>query len=105
MDPGVESHNNRGAQCDVSTLLTMLYKIAPLLLVPLWAYHKGNWWLLTGIAVSFAGSVLAGQYSRLVLLFASYCIGFFIRNGISIDYYTTFYFLLRRVGVYNVEPG
>ena len=91
-DPVAESYSNRGARWAIFTILAMLYQVAPLLIIPLWAYHVGNWWLLAGIAASFVGSAEAGQYSRATLLFGCYCIGFWIHYGFSIYHYTTFYF-------------
>jgi hypothetical protein len=36
--------------------LVMLYVIGPALLVSLWSYREGNWWLLFGIPLSWAAS-------------------------------------------------
>jgi hypothetical protein len=33
-------------------VLVMLYTIAPLLIIPFWAYHEQHWWLLIGIVVA-----------------------------------------------------
>jgi hypothetical protein len=73
-------------------LLFLLYSAGPLILVPLWAYHEGDWWLLVGIAISFLATKLAAQYSRSVFYFLCYCIGFWLRNGFSLHQRTTFYF-------------
>jgi len=74
-------------------MLWMLYIVAPLIIIPLWAYHMGNWWLLAGIAVSYLASDSAGKASRSIFVFGCYCIGFWIHNGFSIYHYTTFYFV------------
>lgn len=49
----------RGSRKAVFNILVMLYVIGPLVIIPLWAYHEGNWWLLIGIAVSYATSFIA----------------------------------------------
>jgi len=82
----------KGARGPLFILLTMLYMVAPLIILPLWAYHEGNWWLLAGIAVSYLASGSAGKASRTVYVFGCYSIGFWIHNGCSIHHYTTFYF-------------
>ena len=66
---------------------TFLYGWAPLLIVPLLAYHYENWWLLFGILFSYAGA--AGQLS---VLFTVVAIGFWIGNGFDIRQYLTFFF-------------
>lgn len=68
-------------------VFTALYGYAPLLIVPLLAYHYGNWWLLFGILFAYAGA--AGQLS---VLFAVVAIGFWIVNGFDIHQYITFFF-------------
>jgi hypothetical protein len=82
----------KGARWAMFTFLAMLYTVAPLIIISLWAYHVGNWWLLAGIAVSYVASASAGQASRIIFVFNCYCIGFWIHNGFSIYHYTTFYF-------------
>ena len=73
-------------------LLAVLYQIGPLLLIPLWAYHESNWWLLIGIGVSWVASFSAASRSKLFFLFACLCIGLWIHSGFSIYQYITFYF-------------
>ena len=68
-------------------LFTFLYGWAPLVIVPLLAYHYDSWWLLFGILFSYAGA--AGQLS---VLFAVVAIGFWIGNGFDIRQYLTFFF-------------
>jgi hypothetical protein len=41
-----------GARATMFTILVIMYKFAPFVLVPIWAYHERNWWLLFGILVS-----------------------------------------------------
>ncbi len=83
----------KGARLVVFTFLAMLYMTGPLVIIPLWAYHVGDWWLLFGIVFSYIGSRSAGKYSNGIFLFGCYCIGFWIHNGVHIHHYTTFYFL------------
>jgi hypothetical protein len=83
----------KGARWAIFNLLAVLYTLAPVIIIPLWAYHLGNWWLLAGIVVSYVASRSAEKASRAVFVLACYCIGFWIHNGFSIYHYTTFYFL------------
>ena len=39
----------------------MLYLVAPIVIIPIWAYHEGNWWLLFGIIVA---CVIAPQLAQ-----------------------------------------
>jgi hypothetical protein len=68
-----------------------LYLLAPILVIPLWAYHERNWWLLLGIIVACLiapqlaqrkGSTVGG-----ILLLAS--IVLFFTKGIH-NYFTFF---------------
>jgi hypothetical protein len=36
-----------------------MYSVAPLILVPVWALLERNWWILTGIPLSWAGTQFA----------------------------------------------
>jgi len=76
----------------------MLYMVAPIIIVPLWARHVANWWFLVGIAISYVASLSAGSYSRSIFIFACFCIGFWVRNGFSFYHYTTFYFFCAMCG-------
>jgi len=87
-----------GPRKAIFNLLSLLYMAGPLIFVPLWAYHVRNWWVLTGIAVSYLATASAGQYSRLIFYFGCYWIGFVIHNGFSVFYYTTFYFFCAAYG-------
>lgn len=42
----------RGAYRTIFNILVLLYKVAPIVFIPLWAWHERNWWLLIGIVVS-----------------------------------------------------
>jgi hypothetical protein len=82
----------RGARKAIFNILVMLYMAAPLIIIPLWAYHVGNWWLLVGIVVSYVASFSAANRSKIIFLFACFCTGFWILSGFSIYQYITFYF-------------
>jgi hypothetical protein len=88
----------KGPRWVMFTFFALLYQVAPVVVVPLWAYHVGTWWLLFGIAFSYLGSALAEQYSRSIFLFGCYCLGFWIRNGFNSHDYTTFCFLCASSG-------
>jgi hypothetical protein len=82
----------RGVRKTAFYVFTLLYMAAPAVLIPLWAYHMGDWWLLIGIGVSYMATFSAGQYSRAAFYFSCYCIGFWIHKGFNFYGYTTFYF-------------
>jgi len=51
-----------------------LYLLAPILIIPVWAYHERNWWLLLGIVASLIATQLAqlkGSFIGGLLLLAS----------------------------------
>jgi hypothetical protein len=80
-----------GARKTIFNFLVLLYLIAPLFIIPLWAYHERNWWLLIGIVVA---SVVSPQLAQRkghsiggLLLLA--CIVFWFFKGIH-NYYTFF---------------
>ena len=51
----------RGACRTVFNILVLLYLAAPCVIVPLWAWHEHNWWLLFGIIVSAIGTRIAAR--------------------------------------------
>src|SRR4029453_17390701 len=51
----------RGARRTVFTIFVLLYLAAQFVLVPLWAWHEHNWWLLLGILVSAIGTRIAAR--------------------------------------------
>ena len=55
-----------GARKAIFNVMAMLYLIAPLLLVPPCAYHEHNWWLLAGIAVSWAASATTANSASVI---------------------------------------
>jgi hypothetical protein len=81
-----------GAKRTVFNILVMLYTVAPLILIPLWAYYESNWVLLAGIAVSYLASFSAARQSKIIFLFTLLCIGYWIRSGFHIHDYITFFF-------------
>ena len=81
----------KGGRKVIFNTLVMLYLIAPLILIPLWAYHERNWWLLLGIIVAcLIAPQLAqrkGYFIGGVFLAASFV--FWISKGVH-NYYTFF---------------
>ena len=74
------------------TVLVQLYLVAPMLVVPFWAYHERNWWLLFGIVASLIASQLAqlkGNSIGGVFLLANLI--FLFTRGLH-SYYTFFSF-------------
>lgn len=53
----------RGARSTIFTIVALLYTVGPLVLIPLWAFLEKNWWLLLGIAFSYAANLVAGSNS------------------------------------------
>jgi hypothetical protein len=51
----------RGARRTIFSILVLLYLIAPVIFVSLWAWHEHSWWLLAGIAVSAVGTRIAAR--------------------------------------------
>ena len=70
----------------------LLYFVAPLLLVPIFAYSAGNAWLLFGILFSYVGTASAPSRSSVVTLATLGMIGFWLSQGFSIYQYATFYY-------------
>ena len=59
---GVPSQLIRGrSRALIFSILVLLYARAPFILVPLWAWHEHNWWLLAGIILSLFGSKSAAR--------------------------------------------
>src|SRR5438552_2814529 len=58
-----------GARKAIFNIFVLLYMLAPLILVPIWAYHERNAWLLIGIPVSYLASYSAAAHSKLIFLF------------------------------------
>jgi len=96
-----------GVRLGLFYTLVSLYMFAPLLLVPVWAYHENNWWLLLGILVSYAGSISAGRESKLIYLFTLFCIVFWLKGGFSIYQYVTYNFFCALWGylLYQMAEG
>jgi len=51
------------AQKKKFAVFVVLYAVAPIVLVPLWAYHERNWWLLVGVIAAFVGLFLGSRAS------------------------------------------
>ena len=82
----------RGARKIVFNVLVLLYLVAPLILVPFWAYHEGDWWLLFAIVISYVASFSAACKSNIIFLFACLSAGVWIYAGFSIHQYVTSFF-------------
>jgi hypothetical protein len=52
-----------GARKAIFNIFVLLYMLAPLILIPIWAYRERNAWLLVGIAVSYIASFSAARHS------------------------------------------
>jgi hypothetical protein len=80
MNGGEPSTLVRGGRKVAFNVLVMLYFLAPVLMIPVWAYHESKWWLLIGIPVS---SIIAPQLQAFkksiggLLLFATAVFWFF----------------------------
>ena len=74
----------KGARKVIFNILAILYLVAPLLIIPLWAYRESNWWLLIGIAIaSLISPQLAqrkGHTIGTLLLLA--CLALWFREGV-----------------------
>ena len=91
----------KGAKKTAFNLHVLLYMYAPLIIVPLLAYHADNWWLLFGIALSplfahFAAwkdAKAPGKWkANIIFYFGLVCIGYWFINGFHFYDYITFYF-------------
>jgi hypothetical protein len=51
----------RGVRRNIFSIFVLLYMVAPIIFIPLWAWHERNWWLLSGIVVSFLGTRIAAR--------------------------------------------
>jgi len=82
----------RGTRKAIFNIFVVFYTIAPLILIPIWAYHERNAWLLVGIPVSYIASYSAAAHSKLIFLFLMLCIGVWLKAGFSFHQYITFFF-------------
>jgi hypothetical protein len=81
-----------GARKAVFNILVMSYTLVPPILIPIWAYHEHDGWLLFGIAVSYIASFSATGRSKLIFLFTMVSLGVWLAGGFSIHQYMTFYY-------------
>ena len=81
----------RGARKTMFNCLVVLYLVAPLIIVPLWAYHERDWWLLAGVGIaSLISPQLAQRKGHSIgALFLLACLIFWLSKGIH-NYYTFF---------------
>ncbi|MGC2693317.1 MAG: hypothetical protein WA228_11555, partial [Desulfobaccales bacterium] len=50
-----------GYRKSMFNILVMLYSVAPFILIPIWAYLEGNWWLIIGIIISLIATLSAAK--------------------------------------------
>jgi hypothetical protein len=53
----------RGLRKSIFNILVLLYLVSPFILIPLWAWHEENWWLLLGIVVAFVATRFAANHT------------------------------------------
>ena len=87
-----------GARKAIFNTFVVLYTLAPLILIPIWAYRERNAWLLAGIPVSYIASYSAAAHSKLIVLFLLLCIGVWLKAGFSFHQYITFFFFCSLFG-------
>jgi hypothetical protein len=87
-----------GAYKAIFNIFVFLYMLSPLILVPIWAYHERNAWLLAGIPVSYIASYSAAANSKLIVLFLVLCIGVWLKAGFSFHQHITFFFFCALFG-------
>lgn len=79
-----------GARKTIFNMMVLLYLLAPLLVIPFWAYHEHNWWLLFGIVIA---SVIAPQIAQIAKSFGGLL---FLLCGVlwfTLGFHHTFTFL------------
>jgi hypothetical protein len=81
----------RGPRKIIFNCLVLLYVVAPSIIIPLWAYHEKNWWLLAGVVIaSLISPQLAQRKGHSIGgLFLLVCLTFWFSKGIH-NYYTFF---------------
>lgn len=84
----------KGIRKAIFNILVLLYTAGPLIIIPLWAYHESNWWLLFGIVISWVSSGITaksmaqkGKTVGGILLFL--CVVFWVFKGVH-NYFTFF---------------
>lgn len=99
---------NQGEKESIMTfmfnLFAFLYIVAPLIVIPYWAYSNSNGYLLFGILFSWFSSYTSFQRRQKILfLFQIICIGFWIKSGFSIHQYITFFFFCSLWGYLSAQ--
>ena len=98
-----------GAKKTMFNIFALLYQVAPIIIVTIWAYHENNWWLLTGICLSYLFSYFAawsknekaGKWkSRLIWVYTLIMIVYWIWKGFHIHDMFTFLYLCAQWGNY-----
>lgn len=65
-----------GVRKTIFSIIVAFYTVAPLIIIPLWAYYESNWWLLIGIIISYTASFSAAKQSKIIFLFILFCVGY-----------------------------
>lgn len=92
-----------GSRKTIFNIYVMLYMIAPPILVFIWIHYMNDWWLLTGIIVSYAFTFFATfsktklpfykWLGKLIIFFSLFSIGYWFKNGFHIHDYLTFLYV------------
>src|SRR4029077_2314487 len=82
-----------GPLATMLSLLIALYTFAPLVGIPIWAYHADDWWLLGAIPITYLAILSASQPSRIIFYVLCVGVGFWLSHGFAIHQRTTFYIL------------
>jgi hypothetical protein len=92
----------RGGRKTVFDILVLLYVVAPFILVPLWAYHEHNWWLLIGILIHASARAPQPSSCQATKLFRHG-----VASGILLEdfFLSHVFFFVRIMGIHVVSPG
>lgn len=78
----------------------VLYVLVPLVLIPLYCYKAGNWYLLFGVPLYYAGFIISKYHQWIFLpiplIFAAW---YWFTFGFSLTNYVTFYFVALMAGI------
>ncbi len=78
----------------------ILYVLVPLVLVPLYCYKTGNWYLAFGIPLYYAGFIISKYHQWIFLpIPIIFAIWFWYTFGFSLTNFVTFYFTCLMLGI------
>ena len=69
----------------------LLYTIAPLVILPYFAYREENGYILFGIVFAYLAVIIAAYKSPLFYIITLFCIAFWIIRGFNIHQYITLF--------------